>query len=148
MPSQLQSTDVELTVAGGSAAELPSANSRSSITQQGSERLLGELEEAVSDLQTRFQTAHNHAKQIEHSLARHQTARRQRRVAFWISADEEKRALLGERGEKSRRYRTVHFIQSHRVQFALLVLLCLDVLCVLSELFIEAEFPPCCALNF
>eukprot|EP00941_MAST-03F_sp_MAST-3F-sp1_P000415 g415.t1 len=68
---------------------------------------------------------------------------RQRRKTFWVSAKEHVDEVHDDHGAHSVRGKLVSFLHSHRVQLILTIFLILDVVLVMSDLFIEAHFPPC-----
>ena len=67
----------------------------------------------------------------------------QRRRAFFTSAAEELSIVEAWYGAKSKMYKLMTSLQSPRLQFVLTALLLVDVLIVVLELFLDAEFPGC-----
>ena len=65
--------------------------------------------------------------------ARQQQKQRRKFAHYWLSAEEEAEIVELRFGKDSCAARTVHWIQSHRVQTALLVMLALDVAVVMIE---------------
>ena len=65
--------------------------------------------------------------------ARQQQKQRRKFAHYWLSAEEEAEIVELRFGKDSCAARTVHWIQSHRVQTALLVMLALDVAVVMTE---------------
>mmetsp|Transcript_6223 Transcript_6223/g.12408 ORF Transcript_6223/g.12408 Transcript_6223/m.12408 type:complete len:347 (+) Transcript_6223:62-1102(+) len=65
------------------------------------------------------------------------------RHSFWLSAKEEAEMVEREFGKHSWRSKLTQLIQSRKVQVGLLLLLLVDVIVVLTDLFLDAEFPPC-----
>lgn len=114
-------------------AEVVAKNTSKDDEETEEERLVGKASTAAKEL------ALNLKKRAEAAV--HQ--QHQRRGAFWISAEEEKEIVLEKHTANSWQYRAVDIIQSHKVQVALVVLLVLDVLIVMTEVFLDAEYPPC-----
>ena len=95
-----------------------------------------------------------HAKEAATALARDLRAhmrrsqarlpKKKRRVyGYWLSAEDECHIAEEKYGEGSWPCKIVRFIQSKQVQTLLIVLLVIDVLVVMVELFLDAEYPAC-----
>lgn len=67
-----------------------------------------------------------------------------RRKHYWLFSEQEELAVLMEKyGPGSWRINTLKFITSHTVQSIIVALLIIDVLIIFTELFLDAQFPPC-----
>lgn len=69
--------------------------------------------------------------------------KQQRRGARWISAHDEAERLHRRRGVNSWQARLLASLQSKLLQRMLTILLVTDIVCIVGELFLDAEFPPC-----
>ena len=67
----------------------------------------------------------------------------QRRRAFFVSAAEERDIIIKKYPAGSWPIRLLGFLQSSNVQLVMTAMLIVDVLIVVVELFLDAEFPPC-----
>ena len=67
----------------------------------------------------------------------------QRRRAFFVSAAEERELMARKYPVHSWPIRLLSFLQSSNVQLVMTAMLIVDVLIVVVELFLDAEFPPC-----
>ena len=71
------------------------------------------------------------------------TARRRRNRHLFVSAAEEKELVEEKCGHDSWQFRLVSFIQSNMIQSLLIMMLIIDVLVVMTEVFLDAEYPAC-----
>ena len=62
---------------------------------------------------------------------------------FWISAEEEMEWAAQKYGESSRAMQYLLWLNSHNIQICIVLLLIIDVIVVVVELFLDAEYPPC-----
>ena len=122
----------------------PAAQSRASEVEPSetkapevvaAERHVTELHKKVSNFAAAMREQEQKAKQ--------QVGKVSRRYAYWISAEFAADQVVARYGENSSRARVVRFIQSHKVQTFLICLLIVDVVVVIIELFLDAEYPPC-----
>jgi len=88
----------------------------------------------------RAQEIHKHIKEVEESRKKQKS---QRRKSFFSDAKSEEDVLAESLGHKHWRVCWLKFLQGHIVQYGLTFLLVLDIVIVLSEVFVEAEYPSC-----
>lgn len=92
-------------------------------------------------------TSTEHLRQLKAKLQRVRKEQNvqstQRRRAFFTSAAEEQELVERMYKPNSLARRLMAFLQSSRLQFALTTMLILDVIIVVVELFLDAEFPAC-----
>lgn len=93
----------------------------------------------------RAQEIHKHVAEVKESREKQQT---QRRKSYFSDAKSEEEELAERVGHKHWRVCLLKFLQGHVFQHVLTILLVLDIVIVLAELFVEAEYPSCHKISY